>query len=217
MSASDYITMKKYKNMRNIFTTKESGNNIQKLKINTILNGYKVDEYDDILPNKWFDINLSCPPRNPCDNIEDIDEVENFGCDFEGICDDSCDDSCSSTSEHIRDEMLCCSHSIIFDVTDTRPIMFKTPAMTIEPAIKKRCYPFFGGSPSQPQKPMPVCHQCIPTDIDGFVKHTQMCTNKYFQNPTQKSSDTINVYLQNGEPIKMTDVNNLVFYDKTSK
>ena len=75
MSASDYITMKKYKNMRNIFTTKESGNNIQKLKINTILNGYKVDEYDDILPNKWFDINLSCPPRNPCDNIEDINEL----------------------------------------------------------------------------------------------------------------------------------------------
>ena len=28
MSASDYITMKKYKNMRNIFTTKESGNSI---------------------------------------------------------------------------------------------------------------------------------------------------------------------------------------------
>ena len=210
MSASDYITMKKYKNMRNIFTTKESGNNIQKLKINTILNGYKVDEYDDILPNKWFDINLSCPPRNPCDNIEDINELENFGCDFESIC----DDSCSSTSEPIRDEMLCCSHSIIFDVTDTHPIMFKTPAMTIEPSIKKRCYPFFGGVPRpQPQKPMPKCHQCIPTDIGGFIKHAQMCDNKN----TQKSSDSINVYLQNGEPIKMVDENNFVFYDKTSK
>ena len=45
MTSSDYITLKKYKNMRNIFTTKESGNNIQKLKINTILNGYRVDEY----------------------------------------------------------------------------------------------------------------------------------------------------------------------------
>ena len=107
MSSSDYITMKKYKNMRNIFTTKESGNNIQKLKINTILNGYKVDEYDDIIPNNWFNVKLSCPPKDPCIHIKEVEEVKNCCC------------------EEIGDEYLCCSHSIIFDVTNTYPIMFK--------------------------------------------------------------------------------------------
>ena len=107
MSSSDYITMKKYKNMRNIFTTKESGNNIQKLKINTILNGYKVDEYNDIIPNKWFNVNLSCPPNDPCIHIKEVEEIKKCCC------------------GEIGDEYLCCSHSIIFDVTNTYPIMFK--------------------------------------------------------------------------------------------
>ena len=204
MSSSDYITMKKYKNMRNIFTTKESGNNIQRLKINTILNGYKVDEYDDIIPNKWFNVKLSCPPRDPCNHFEEVEEVENFCCD---------DNDSNDESEAIGDEVLCCSHSIIYDVTDTRPIMFKTPSMTIEPAIKKRCYPFYCGCcnpPPKPQPPMPSCHQsCLPENIVDFIEKTQLCT----QSNTQVSTDCINLYFKSDLPVSFIDGNNFIIND----
>jgi hypothetical protein len=187
MSASDYLALKKYRQMHNIFPTKNSGSNIQRKKINAILMSYRTDEYDDVIPAKWFKVPLRCPARTPCEIVQQINDLETFPAHEEPAptCDayphyagtgseNTCCDPPSPPPEppRVGDEVLCCTHSIIFDERETAPAMFLTPRMTIEPAFKKRCFPKYcplciDPIPPPPAIPKPdtgnCAYICIPT------------------------------------------------------
>ena len=59
MSASDYISKKKYENMNNTFGTKDSSNEISKKKINVIRNVSNTDIFGESIPTKWFGVKFS--------------------------------------------------------------------------------------------------------------------------------------------------------------
>jgi hypothetical protein len=58
MSSSDYISKKKYKHMSNNFTTKDSGNETAKKKINIIRNIKNTDIFGDPISSTWFGVGL---------------------------------------------------------------------------------------------------------------------------------------------------------------
>ena len=56
MSASDYISKKKYEHMKNTFRTKDSSNEISKKKINVIRNVHNIDVFGEPIETKWFGV-----------------------------------------------------------------------------------------------------------------------------------------------------------------
>ena len=59
MSASDYISKKKYEHMKNTFRTKDSSNEISKKKINVIRNVHNIDVFGEPIETKWFGVAFS--------------------------------------------------------------------------------------------------------------------------------------------------------------
>ena len=70
MSSSDYISKKKYKNMLNKFTTKDSGNETAKKKINIIRNIKNTDIFGDPISTTWFGVGLTAKEINQSPNAQ---------------------------------------------------------------------------------------------------------------------------------------------------
>lgn len=107
-NSSDYLTIKKNKHLNNIFISKEMKNQIQKRKINVILNTICQDECDDDLPLSWYNI------PHPCETMCAIQRKKLHDT---LLTDDNCN--------------VCCLDAIIDDPCDTKPILHVTPRMTI--------------------------------------------------------------------------------------
>ena len=70
-SSSDYITRKKNQQLKNVFVSKESGNYIQKLKINALLSACNTDDEGVLIPATWSNV----PMMNDCSNATIVDET----------------------------------------------------------------------------------------------------------------------------------------------
>lgn len=68
MSASDFISKKKYHTMNNQFTSKDSGNETAKRKINVIRNVQNKDIFGDPIPTAWFGVELNPGEIRQCPN-----------------------------------------------------------------------------------------------------------------------------------------------------
>lgn len=73
MSASDYISKKKYDSMRNEFTTKNASSETMKRKINVIRNIEHVDENGDKVPATWFKVPVL--NRNDISNASIVSDI----------------------------------------------------------------------------------------------------------------------------------------------
>jgi len=59
MSASDYISLKRLKQIQKIATTETSSQfRTQELSFNTVRDGCETDEYGELLPYKWYTVSM---------------------------------------------------------------------------------------------------------------------------------------------------------------
>ena len=104
-SSSDYTALKHYQEKKNIFYSRDSGNKTQVLKINTVLLACNTDEYGNILPSTWFNIQIN-PEYTDCrkSTIEDLTNM---------------------TPDQYKP-------ATIVDLTNTTPLMINPPEMSTE-------------------------------------------------------------------------------------
>lgn len=79
-SSSDYITRKKNQHLQNKFTSKEAGNQIQKLKINVLRSSCGTDDDYILLPATWYHVPLT-DKYIACSDAEIVEPVniDRFG------------------------------------------------------------------------------------------------------------------------------------------